>query len=151
MTTSGRWCFIDGSWKEKELFSGQGWCSTLSGFDGLLGARNVRAYLSPLHSEVEALIWAIECMKNLRQFQVTFATDCSQLMKVVSEPEEWPAFKSYLEDIKLLRRSFFNSDIVHVPRTENLRTDSIARSARKQPSFVVHMDAELPIWFAESI
>ena len=147
----GRWCFIDGSWKDKELFSGQGWYSTLPGFDGLLGARNVRACLSPLHSEVEALIWAMECMKNLRQFQVTFATDCSQLVKMVSEPEEWPAFGSYLEDIKLLRRSFFNSDIVHVPRTENLRADSLARSARKQPSFVVHMDAELPIWFTGSI
>nr|VDD30508.1 unnamed protein product [Brassica oleracea] len=40
----------------------------------------------------------MECMKNLRQFQVTFATDCSQLVKMVSEPEEWPAFASYLED-----------------------------------------------------
>ena len=71
---SGRWCFIDGSWKDNELFSGQGWYNTLPGFDGLLGAMNVRACLSPLHSEVEALIWAIECMENLRQFQVTFAT-----------------------------------------------------------------------------
>lgn len=108
---------------------------------------NVNACLSPLHSEVEALIWANECMKNLRQFHVTFATDCSQLVKIVSESEEWPVFESYLEDIKLLRRSFFNSDIVHVPRTENLHADSFARSARKQPSFVVHMDAELAIWF----
>ena len=89
-------------------------------------------------------------MKNLRQFQVTFATDCSQLVKMVSEPEEWPAFESYLEDIQFLKGSFLNSDIVHVPRTANLRADSLARSARKQSSFVVHMDAELPIWFTES-
>ena len=85
---TGRWCFIDGSWKDKDLFSGQCWFSTLPGFDGLLGAMNVRACLSPLHAEIEALIWAMECMKNLRQFQVTFATDCSQLVKMVSEPEE---------------------------------------------------------------
>ena len=58
------------------------------GFEGLLGARNVRASLSPLHAEMEALIWAMECMKNLRQFQVTFATDCYQLVKMVSAPEE---------------------------------------------------------------
>ena len=31
-TNSGRWCFIDGSWKDKNLFSGQGWFSTLPGF-----------------------------------------------------------------------------------------------------------------------
>ena len=93
-----------------------------------------------LHSEIEALIWPMKCTKNLRQFRVTFATYCSQLVKMVSEPEEWPVFGSYLEDIKLLRRSFFNSDIVHVPRTENQRAISLAHSARKQPSFVVHMD-----------
>uniref|UniRef100_A0A0D2ZXQ0 RNase H type-1 domain-containing protein n=1 Tax=Brassica oleracea var. oleracea TaxID=109376 RepID=A0A0D2ZXQ0_BRAOL len=92
----------------------------------------------------------MKCMKNLRQFQVTFATDCSQLVKMVSEPEEWPAFESYLEDIKLLKGSFLNSVIVHVPRTANLRADRLARSARKQSSFIVHMDAELPIWSTES-
>ena len=58
--TTGRWCFTDGSWKDKELFSGHGWFSTLPGFDGLLGAKNVRACFSPLHSEIEALIWAID-------------------------------------------------------------------------------------------
>ena len=91
----------------------------------------------------------MECMKNLRQFRATFATDCSRLVKMVSEPEEWPAFESYLEDIKFLRRSFTNSEIVHVPRTENINADRLARSARKQPSFIVHMNAELPPWFTE--
>ena len=37
----GRWCFTDGSWIENEIFSRQGWFSTLEGFDGLMGARNV--------------------------------------------------------------------------------------------------------------
>ena len=82
----GRWCFTDGSLKDKDIFSRQGWYNTLPGFDGLLGARNVRKSLSHLHSEVEAL-WAMKCMKNLRQFQVTLATDCSQLVKMVLEPE----------------------------------------------------------------
>ena len=73
------------------------------------------------------------------------------MVKMVSEPEEWPAFASYLEDIAFLKRSFNSSEIIHIPRTENSRADSLARSARKQPSSVVHMDAELPVWFAESI
>ena len=116
-----------------------------------MGARNVRASLSPLHSEVEALLWAMECMPNLRHFRVTFATNCSQLVKMVSEPEEWPAFASYMENIKILKESFLSSEIIYVPRTQNLRADSLARSARKQPSFVVPMDGELPVWFTKSI
>ena len=39
-----------------------------------MGERNTRASLSQLHSEVEVLIWAMECMRNLRQYHVTFAT-----------------------------------------------------------------------------
>ena len=65
---SGRWCFTDGSWKENDIFSGQGWLNTLEGFDGLIRARNVRASFSPRHAEMEALLWAMECMRNLRQF-----------------------------------------------------------------------------------
>ena len=102
----GKRCFTDDSWKEGSSFSGQGWFSTLEGFDGLLGARNVRASLSSFHAEMEALLWAMECMRNLRQFQVTFAMDCSQLVKMVSETEEWPAFASYLEDIRILKECF---------------------------------------------
>ena len=115
-----------------------------------MGARNIRASQSPLHSEIKALIWAMKCMRNLRQFNVTFATDCSQLVKIVSEPEEWPVFASYLEDVKNLMRSFNSSELIHIPQTQNTRADSLVYSARNQPSYVVHMDAELPVWFAES-
>ena len=146
-----RWCFTDGSWKAQDLFSEQGWYSTLPGFKGLMGARNKRASLSPLHSEMEALIWEMESMRSLRQYHVTFATDCIQLVKMVSSPEDWPAFLNYLDDIKILQESFTHSDIIHITRTLNTKADSLAQNARKQTSFVVYMDAELPVWFAESL
>lgn len=84
----GRWYFTDGSWKNKDIYSGNDWYSTLEGFDGLMGARNTRNSLSLLHTEFEAFIWVMESMRNLRQFHVTFVTDCSQ-----------SAFASYLEEI----------------------------------------------------
>ena len=58
------------------------------GIDGLMGTRNTRASQSPLHLQIDALILAIECIKNLRQFDVTFATYCFQLVKIVSESEK---------------------------------------------------------------
>ena len=63
---------------------------------------------------------------------------------MVLEPEEWPVFTSYLEDIKIPKGSFNHSLIIHIIRTQNTRTDSLAHSARKQPLFAVHIDAELP-------
>ena len=70
---------------------------------------------------------------------------------MISVPEEWPDFASYLKNIKIMKRSFHSLELIHIPRTHNSRADSLARSARKQPSFVVHMDAELPVWLAWSI
>ena len=77
------------------------------------------------------MIWAMECMLNLKQFTVTFATDCSQLIKIVSEPKEWSIFASYLEDIKILKRSFNSLTIIHIPRTQNSKTDSLRCKAKK--------------------
>ena len=116
-----------------------------------MGVRNARASLSPLRSEVEAFIWTMESMRNLSQYHVIFATDCIQLVKMVSAPEDWPAFANYLDNIKIFQESYTHSaEIIHIPRTLNTKVDSLARSARKQASFVVHMDAKLPVWFAKS-
>ena len=68
------------------------------------------------------------------------------MVKMVSEPEEWPVFESYMHDIKLLKTRFTSLEIIHVPRTENQKADSLARCARKQSSFVVHMDARAPLF-----
>ena len=113
------------------MYSGQGWFSTLEGFDGLLGARNVRASISPLYIEIEAFFWAMKCMRNLRQFQVTFATDCFQLVKMVSEPEEWPAFANYLEDVKILKEMFTRSEIIYIPKMQNTMADRLACNVRQ--------------------
>lgn len=52
-------------------------------FDGLMRAKNTRTSQSPLHLEIETLIWEMECMRNLKQFSVTFTTNYSQLVKMV--------------------------------------------------------------------
>ena len=59
--------------------SGQRWFSTLPSFDGLLGAKNVRACLSPLHSKVEALVWVMECM---RKFKTVSGYVCNILFSI---------------------------------------------------------------------
>ena len=50
----------------------------------------------------------------------------------------------------LSKKSFNHSKIIHVQRTHNKHADSLERSARKQLSLVMHIDTELPNWFAES-
>ncbi|KAG7552559.1 Ribonuclease H-like superfamily [Arabidopsis thaliana x Arabidopsis arenosa] len=92
-TYSGYRCFVDGSWKGSDKFSGTGWfCTSSSGEPPTMGAANIRRSLSPLHTEVEALLWAMKCMIGADNQEVAFFTDCSDLVKMVSSPTEWPAF-----------------------------------------------------------
>ena len=90
----GRRCFTNVSWKNQDVHSRQGWYSTHESFDSLTGAKNTRARQSSFYSEIDALMWEMECTRNLRQFTVTFAIDCSQLVKMLSEPEKWSTFAS---------------------------------------------------------
>ena len=115
---------------------------TLEGFDGLMRTKNTRASQSPLHSEIDALIWTME---------IVFCYFCNGLFSV---GEYGFGTKRMVSLCKLfgrhtnLEEKFNSSELIHIPQTQNSRTYSLARSARKQLSFVVHIDAELPVWFA---
>lgn len=52
-------CRVDGSWKSSYPTFGLGWFCKQGENIVLLGARDLRKSLSPLHSNIEALLWAI--------------------------------------------------------------------------------------------
>ncbi|CAG7864484.1 unnamed protein product [Brassica rapa] len=59
----GNICMLDGSWTASDRFSGCGWIWTDSAENvQLMGTRNFTRCESALHSEVEALRWAMENM-----------------------------------------------------------------------------------------
>ncbi|XP_010451432.1 PREDICTED: uncharacterized protein LOC104733560 [Camelina sativa] len=113
-------CFVDGSWKATDRFAGSGWfCTSPWGDAPIMGAANHRRSLSPLHAEVEALVWAMRCMIGADNQSVVFLTDCSDLVKMVSSPSEWPAFTPYLEDLQMDKEEFTSFSLVYVPRSQN--------------------------------
>ena len=59
----GNICLLDGSWTASGQYSGCGWVWWDSrGNIQLMGTRNLNRRKSALHSEVEALRWAMENM-----------------------------------------------------------------------------------------
>ncbi|KAL0836184.1 hypothetical protein Bca101_088073 [Brassica carinata] len=112
---------------------------------------NLCRSLSLLHAECEALIWATECMKTLQFFDIVFATDCFQLVKIVSTPEEWPAFSTHMEEFSRNKTFFPDFRIRHIPRAQNTLTDKLAHCARSSPSAMLYVDSIPPIWLAESV
>ncbi|CAA7027491.1 unnamed protein product [Microthlaspi erraticum] len=145
-------CQVDGSWKATEPRAGLGWYNynTNTG-EKLLGTCNLRRGLSPLQAEVEALLWAMQCMLRQGKQVIMFETDCSDVVKMVSSPEEWPAFAPLLEEIDICRRRFPSFCIAHIPRKKNTKADKLARSARALPTDVYYVNSVPPAWITELV
>ncbi|CAG7885616.1 unnamed protein product [Brassica rapa] len=56
-----------------------------------------------LHSEMEALRWAMESMLQHCQ---SFGMDCKDLIAMINDPHVWPSFATELEKIETLKTCF---------------------------------------------
>ncbi|XP_048613351.1 uncharacterized protein LOC125587199 [Brassica napus] len=140
-------CMIDGSWTHDALFSGYGWTwASSSGALQLLEARNQRRRISPLHSELEALSWAMECMLQVSTCQ-SFGTDCKELIAMTKDPGAWPSFSTELEEFMKLKARFSEFSIVFVPRQENVSSDSLAKISRSFHIDLYYIGCSVPVWF----
>ncbi|KAG7548646.1 Reverse transcriptase domain [Arabidopsis suecica] len=145
---SGYRCFVDGSWKGTDKFSGTGWfCTSSNGETPTMGAANIRRSLSPLHTEVEALLWAMKCMIGADNQDVAFYTNCSDLVKMVSSPTEWPVFSAYLEEIKSDKEEFSSFSLSLISRSANIRADNLARKVRTEPHHITYVNNIPQEWF----
>ncbi|CAA7041779.1 unnamed protein product [Microthlaspi erraticum] len=74
-----------------------------------------------------------------------FNLDCSELVTMVSKPQDWPAFAILLEEVEKCKRSFQAFSLTHIPRTKNTKADKLARSARDQPYDVYYVNTVPPV------
>jgi len=105
-----------------------------------MGAANLRRSLSPLHAEVEALLWAMKCMIGADNQDVVFLTDCSDLVKMVSSQTEWPAFSVYLEELQSDKEEFSSFFLSLISRSANVKADNLARKVRVQPHHITYVN-----------
>lgn len=81
-----------------------------------MGPRNLHRSLSPLHAELEALIWVMHCLTFHQKTDVAFHTDCTELVKMVSAPKEWPAFAVLFGEFALSKEVFPSFSLSFIPR-----------------------------------
>uniref|UniRef100_A0A0D3A8Q7 RNase H type-1 domain-containing protein n=1 Tax=Brassica oleracea var. oleracea TaxID=109376 RepID=A0A0D3A8Q7_BRAOL len=123
----GNICMIDGSWTSTSQFSGYGWVwmDSLEKVQ-LMGTRNYPIRESALHSEVEALRWAMESMLQHSTCQ-RFETDCKDFIAMIKEPHAWLSFATELKNIETLKICFPDFKIIHIPRAQNSISDFLAK------------------------
>ncbi|KAL0857500.1 hypothetical protein Bca101_062654 [Brassica carinata] len=137
-------CQIDASWVDTGLVSGLGWSYKDQMGVERFGLQRCRKSLSALHAEMEGLIWAISCLRELQCTVIHMETDCSDLVEMLDNPADWPAFASELVSFRLLKDGFSGFSISHIPRTRNGRADSLAKEARISGTLFIHIDQTQP-------
>ncbi|CAA7036811.1 unnamed protein product [Microthlaspi erraticum] len=60
---------------------------------------------------------------------MVFETDCSDVVKMVSKREEWPAFAILLDEVDRCKMGFTSFSIVHIPMTNNTKADKMICNA----------------------
>lgn len=68
----------------------------------LLGLKSCSSTISPLHAELEALAWAMESAFHRVFLHIRLETDCSEILRIIDDIDEWPAFASEIEAINSL-------------------------------------------------
>lgn len=126
-----RWrCQTDASWINANDKAGLGFVMLDGGTPVLFGAQGTRYAASSLHAEAEGLLWAMQEVLKLGNREIWFESDCEQLGKLLEEDEDWPAMASELDEIKVLSKEFINFSIAYIPRSMNVRADSLAKGGR---------------------
>lgn len=127
-----RWYFTDGSWKKKENYSKYGWYSTLVGVDGFMGEKCMTKFHLGYENHKELTTF----LRNL----------CNRLFSDGEDgfgTRKMTCIAIYLEDIRILERSFSHSGLLYLPRIHNKWIDNLVRNVWKQLSYVVHIESEL--------
>ncbi|CAA7052811.1 unnamed protein product [Microthlaspi erraticum] len=81
LSVLGDICQVDGACKEIECRAGLGWYYFNTNIpEKLMGGCNLRRGISPLQAELEALIWAMQCMLRTGKLTMVFQTNCSDVI-----------------------------------------------------------------------
>ncbi|KAF3568105.1 hypothetical protein DY000_02013409 [Brassica cretica] len=112
-----------------------------------MGTKNFTRLESALHSEVEALRWAMENMLQHSTCQ-RFGTDCKELIAMIKDPQGWPSFAIELERIETLQICFPNFNIIHVPRARNQISDFLANTVRSFHMELFFSGCSIPVWLS---
>ena len=120
---------IDGSWTSTAQFSGYEWVwlDSLRKVQ-LMATQNYIPRESALHSEMEALRWAMESMLQHCQ---NFRTDCKDLIAMINRDSQ---------DL------FPDFTIAHIQRAQNQISDFLAMTVRSFHRFLYFIGCSIPVW-----
>ena len=106
----------------------------------VFGLRACARSLSGLHAEMKGLLWAVSSMRDKRVTLIRFETDCSDLVDMITNPEDWPTFTTEIDMLQRLQDDFEDVSLSHIPQSKNGCADALAKKARTRGYIFSHID-----------
>lgn len=138
---------VDESWVKNSDFVGGGCVFDFKSGLHTYGSFGIEHTLSPLHAEFNVLLSAMRCSLQIGSTNMSFESDCLQLVKVINEEEEWPTLTSEWNKFEHIKKRFSYFSISFIARKLNVKADFLAKGARVQNSIFSHVNHMIPIWF----
>lgn len=127
--------------------SGVGWILQLQdGSIDILRLQGCHRQISPLHTELKSLIWALKCLLRFQCYCNYFVTDSQELVKMIATPEDWPAFATELDEFKTVWASYQDGQVVYKSRSSSTKADFLARQARTRKRVFSYVNTCVPHW-----
>ena len=134
-------CQVDASWATNQSTFGGGFIMELQDGTAMTGSLGGgKQVLTPLHAEMNSLIWAMRSSLHLRHVSMHFESGCLQMVKLIEEEEFWPSLASEWEDFFHTRSLFTSFSLSFIPRDCNAQADLLAKGARAKASEFSHVN-----------
>ncbi|KAF3580341.1 hypothetical protein DY000_02032178 [Brassica cretica] len=125
-------CQVNASWSEISDGIVMGFVLYEQEVEVQRGSRKGPQTESPLHAEVESLVWAMKEVSDRQVTCVKIELDCQQLIKIIQQKKHWPSLDSELDEIEALKNTFNVVSFKFISRSANVCAGGLAKEARSR-------------------
>lgn len=100
--------------------------------------KGCRIIISTLHAELDELLWAMACIREMRVISARFEMDYATLIKMTESPPNWFS-RSKLYYLCNLINYFEDFRLIHISRSVNVFADSLVKKVRARDFLFFHI------------
>ncbi|KAF2613786.1 hypothetical protein F2Q70_00007906 [Brassica cretica] len=138
-------CQVDASWTDSTTGTGLGFVLLELDKEVITGQRKCQQLKSPLHAEAESIYWAMKEISNRSLQQVSFESDCLQVVYIIQHVKPWPALDPERDQIGSICSSFDTFSLSFIHQSLNIRADTFAKVARSVEEDCSLVEVKFPL------
>lgn len=143
-------CNVAFEWKKDSKLFGGAW--VVRNHRGIVISHSRRAFsgvASLENARFIALLWAFESMTSMHYEKVIFAGDFKELFLALLKPNDWPALRFQIDELRRELSGMNEHHFQHVTIEENRGASIIAQSVTRQNRMQSYVANGHPVWLFE--